>query len=473
VEQSGPLSITQAVAYARQTAEGLRHIHEQGLVHRDIKPSNLLLDAKERTGTERVKILDLGFALLGRTARAHSGSDLTRNGDLLGTTDYLAPEQALDPHASDHRADLYSLGCTLFFLLAGRAPFAGSTFAQTLARHQSETPAALHAVRPEVPERLSGIVSRLLAKRPKDRYQSAAEVIAALDNLDGGKAVVVGAPARGRRRFLWGAAGVLAAGSLGGLALWKGKRDGGDRTMPPDPVPGTEGSGVLALELDGVRQFVPLPDNLVRGRLVVTLEVWFRTGKSGVILGCQDLPWPTLPTYWEPALYLGTDGLLRGAIASKGVSIVVVTGQQTATDWRWHHAALVVDMAGRTDLYQDGKLVSQAKVVINSYGLGCNQLGAGRTVGWPAGSDSRSYFQGRLCEFRVWHAALDEARIRQSLHQTLTGGEPELAAWYAPDRAGADRLVDHSRYGRHVVLGTGTAKARPVVVRDYTFPRSE
>jgi serine/threonine protein kinase len=192
VKASGPLSIDVAVDYARQAAEGLQHVHAQGLVHRDFKPSNLLVSRRggERTANtpnsgravtgETVKILDLGFALLRRSAGAKSGTMLTNAGDLIGSVDYLAPEQTLDPHRVDHRADLYSLGCTLYFLLTGQPPFAGGTVAQKLARHQHEAAAPLQTVRRDVPEALAALVHRLLAKQPDERFSTAAEAATAL-----------------------------------------------------------------------------------------------------------------------------------------------------------------------------------------------------------------------------------------------------------------------------------------------------
>jgi serine/threonine protein kinase len=168
VKQRGPLPVAEACEYVRQAALGLQHVYERGLVHRDIKPSNLLLS---RQGT--VKILDLGLALLtgGEEDRGASAA-LTGEGMLMGTADYMAPEQAQESHAVDVRADLYSLGCTLYFLLAGRAPFPTGTVLQKLTRHQSEEPTPLEQLRPDVPPGLAAVVRKALAKRPGDRFQT-------------------------------------------------------------------------------------------------------------------------------------------------------------------------------------------------------------------------------------------------------------------------------------------------------------
>ena len=160
-----------AARYARQAALGLQHAHEAGLVHRDIKPGNLMVD---RTGT--VKILDLGLA---RFQEENNQSQILTQG-ILGTPDYLAPEQARDSHAVDIRADIYSLGCTLFYLIAGRPPFEGTT-AQKIAFHQSkDPPPLLGMLRPDIPEELEQIVQKMMAKDPADRFRTPADVAEAL-----------------------------------------------------------------------------------------------------------------------------------------------------------------------------------------------------------------------------------------------------------------------------------------------------
>ncbi|HEY1860824.1 MAG TPA: spherulation-specific family 4 protein, partial [Gemmataceae bacterium] len=173
VKKIGPLSPLRASHYIRQAAWGLQHAHEAGLVHRDIKPSNLLLD---RSGT--VKMLDLGLARF-----FHETSDdlSKRDGDgPMGTSDYMAPEQALNSHVVDIRADIYSLGATFYFLLAGHGPFQEGTALQKLMSHQFEQPKAIRDIRPEVPEGLAAVLARMLAKDPAERYETPAEVAEAL-----------------------------------------------------------------------------------------------------------------------------------------------------------------------------------------------------------------------------------------------------------------------------------------------------
>jgi len=167
-------NVIEATDYIRQAAEGLSHAHESGLVHRDIKPGNLLVDRK---GV--VKLLDLGLARFFRDTETESLT-IKHDEKVLGTADYLAPEQAVDSHAVDERADIYSLGCTLYFSLTGHPPFTDGTLVQRLLAHQTKAPPAIRKQRPDVPESLVAIVDKMMQKRKDDRYQTAAEVAAAL-----------------------------------------------------------------------------------------------------------------------------------------------------------------------------------------------------------------------------------------------------------------------------------------------------
>ncbi len=179
IKQHGPLPVAQACDWVRQAALGLQHAHERGLVHRDIKPHNLLL-----TKQGVVKILDMGLARL--TVADEDGeasTTMTQEGAIMGTPDYMAPEQAEESHTVDIRADLYSLGCTLYQLLTGKVPFSGGTLIQKLKKHQSDQPPPLEQVRPEVPSALADIVYKLMAKRPQQRYQTPAELVRALEAL--------------------------------------------------------------------------------------------------------------------------------------------------------------------------------------------------------------------------------------------------------------------------------------------------
>ena len=172
VSRTGTLRVEAMALCGRQIACGLAHAADAGLVHRDIKPANLLLD---RTGV--VKILDLGIVLLrGETSRLTFNPDGRR--PILGTLDYLAPEQAFDSHAVDGRADIYSLGGTLYFLLAGHPPFPEGGSHLFDARATEATP--IHHLRPDVPEELSAVLTTMLAFDPARRYQTALEAAEAL-----------------------------------------------------------------------------------------------------------------------------------------------------------------------------------------------------------------------------------------------------------------------------------------------------
>jgi serine/threonine-protein kinase len=212
VQQYGPLRAEQACDYIRQAALGLQHAHERGMVHRDIKPSNLLLSHPSPRSTPSgrgssfygrpplangstrgpapaapavaggpppggvVKILDMGLARMISADGAEAETGLTREGLLMGTPDFIAPEQARNSHTVDIRADLYSLGCTLYYLLVGHAPFSGGTTVEKLLMHQLDEPEPLDRLRPGVPPLVVAVVRKLMAKKPEDRFQAPAEV---------------------------------------------------------------------------------------------------------------------------------------------------------------------------------------------------------------------------------------------------------------------------------------------------------
>jgi WD40 repeat protein/serine/threonine protein kinase len=210
VKQQGPLPVWEACDYVRQAALGLQHAYEQGMVHRDIKPHNLMVTnvrkgesvrreaasatdaASASTTSGVVKILDFGLASLTAEgivdtlvddADATGGlaaSQLTAVGTIMGTPDYIAPEQAIDAHSADIRADIYGLGCTLYYLLAGNPPFQESTIMGKLLAHSRQQAQPLSQLRQDVPAELESIVGRMMAKSPDDRFATPAEVAAAL-----------------------------------------------------------------------------------------------------------------------------------------------------------------------------------------------------------------------------------------------------------------------------------------------------
>jgi serine/threonine-protein kinase len=198
VQDFGPLRPDVAAEFARQVALGLQHANAQGMVHRDIKPSNLMVtlppSEARRSSQENqllfrpeedqllkgvVKILDMGTALV--TQAADTGSEQwTKHGALMGTPDYLAPEQAIDSHSVDIRADLYSVGCTLYYLLTGKPPFGEFPLMRKLMMHQNEDAKPIRELQPGVPEALEAVTRRLMAKRKEDRFQTPTELVEAL-----------------------------------------------------------------------------------------------------------------------------------------------------------------------------------------------------------------------------------------------------------------------------------------------------
>jgi serine/threonine protein kinase len=175
IQAEGPLSVAATVDVTMQITDALEHAARRDVVHRDIKPSNILI-----TPTGRAKLVDMGLARLHHITDEH---DLTVSGMTLGTFDYISPEQARDARAADMRSDLYSLGCTMFYMLAGRPPFAEGTMVQKLLQHQQEPPPPIEAIRADVPKPLAAIIRRLMEKDPADRYERPAALLVDLLGL--------------------------------------------------------------------------------------------------------------------------------------------------------------------------------------------------------------------------------------------------------------------------------------------------
>lgn len=196
IKDSGPMPVLHACDYIRQASLGLQHAFERGLVHRDIKPSNLLVtwaadrdDKESATGfkvarfssryTRKaiVKILDMGLARIHHnTEETSANCELTQEGHVVGTADYMAPEQWMNPHTVDIRADLYSLGCTFYYLLAAQVPFPGDQPMEKMLKHNLDKPTPVLQLRPEVPVNVVAILDRLMAKHPGERFQTPAEL---------------------------------------------------------------------------------------------------------------------------------------------------------------------------------------------------------------------------------------------------------------------------------------------------------
>lgn len=177
VAERGSLPIAESISYVYQIAHALAHAWQREVVHRDIKPSNILV-----TVDGQAKLVDMGLARL-RQMNDETEQELTATGITLGTFDYISPEQARDPRLADTRSDIYSLGCTLFYMLAGQAPFAQGTALQKLLQHQSDRPPDLRSFRSDIPDSVSRVVRRMLAKAPADRHQTPIDLIADLAEI--------------------------------------------------------------------------------------------------------------------------------------------------------------------------------------------------------------------------------------------------------------------------------------------------
>jgi serine/threonine protein kinase len=290
VRAQGPLPFNQACDYMRQAAHGLQCAHKQGMVHRDIKPANLLVQRKDNTH-DLVKISDFGLARImtpGVEAgnASYAGTILTRDNTVMGTPDYLSPEQARNMHKTDIRSDLYSLGCTFHFLLTGRVLFPGGNPMDKLIRHGTEKPAPVTQLRPDVPAEVAAVVLKLLAKRPEDRYQTPVDLAAALEPY----AVSGSIP--------WAPLPVPAVPFVDGLATPADPNDSGVRSIIDEFASDEQSALVNTVSPDGEPTPAVAPSRLARrqtqpvthgyGRIVIAiLLVVFLLG--GALLGAATV----------------------------------------------------------------------------------------------------------------------------------------------------------------------------------------
>ena len=219
VKRSGPMEYAAAADYIRQAAEGLACAHEAGLIHRDVKPANLLVDRQNV-----VKVLDLGLALVTGDEKKASLT-VAYDENVLGTADYLAPEQAMNSHNVDGRADIYGLGCSLYYLLTGHPPFAEGTLPQRLMAHQKSPPPAISLDRPDAPSDLVQICMKMMAKKPANRYQTMQEVAQRAGLVAAGARAFDGLVRQRQRPVRRRRVAAAAGGALGRRRF--GREDGG------------------------------------------------------------------------------------------------------------------------------------------------------------------------------------------------------------------------------------------------------
>ena len=268
VKAEGPLDYIPAAEYIRQAAEGLAHAHKAGLIHRDVKPANLLVDRKGL-----VKVLDLGLARFAEEDKASLTVAFDEN--VLGTADYLPPEQAIDSHHVDHRADIYSLGCTMYFLLTGHPPFPDGTLPQRLMQHQKQMPPSIRESRSDAPVELMDICMKMIAKKPDQRYQSMFDVARVLNSWLATK----------------GKGKADDSGSHSSGHLLKGTRLGGGQRRNVKPL---QGGLAAAPEVAPLKSAPPAPDedyslaDTSPGANTPTIKGPSRTGKSDIFGGSSS-----------------------------------------------------------------------------------------------------------------------------------------------------------------------------------------
>jgi len=264
IKEHRVLEVSEACEYIRQAALGLQHAHENGFVHRDIKPSNIIVAGERHIAQAKhpciVKILDMGLVRPVGFDDVPGAAELTRAGTVVGTPDYMAPEQAKNSSGVDARADLYSLGCTLYFLLTAQTPFPDGSPIEKLLKHQLDAPPLARVIRPEVPAEIDAVITCLMSKKPEDRFSSAfdvAQVLTPFVTTRGGNQVVP-------RAFAAQPAAVPQnLPQSGPLAVPRVRNPGLSGKMSPAPAVTNPGlSGKLAGSSRAVPAYVPAPTQL-------------------------------------------------------------------------------------------------------------------------------------------------------------------------------------------------------------------
>jgi WD40 repeat protein/tRNA A-37 threonylcarbamoyl transferase component Bud32 len=351
LEKRGPLPVAHACSYVRQAALGLQHASEREMVHRDIKPHNLML-----TPRGQVKVLDFGLARM--RGERQAASRLTRLESFMGTPEYVAPEQAADARQADIRADIYSLGCTLYFLLTGRPPFVEETAVKLVLAHIEKEPAPLHEVRADVPAELSAVVAKMLAKDPAQRYQRPVEVAQALlPFIKAGlkPAAAGGAPAPS------GAGAADAGTRIGGdTSKLQGLREAVGGKAPAGESPAKDSA---ASPFEGLGGEAPPPKKAkpARKEAKPVPRAWYRR-------------WPVLAGAGAAVLALGLGAVLLAAVVIKiltpdGKAYVVLEIDQPGAAVSVDGQQLTVTVPGDDKQFKISVSPGQHRLVISKDGF--------------------------------------------------------------------------------------------------------
>lgn len=490
VNESGPLSVAAALKAVLQAAEALHSAHGQGIVHRDVKPSNLLID---RDG--RVKLLDLGLARWSRSDNRWSGteSEPSSEGFILGTTHFLSPEQAADRGELDHRTDIYSLGCTLYFLLTGKRVFPASSPIDVLFAHRYQAPPQLSLALPGLDPGIDELFQRMLQKNPEDRPGSMADVAASLRTLLGRAesdleedltpsepehATVTIAPsvtfaplsdtsATGYRRRprqrpeLWmGGALLLLLLAVGVGWLQSLARDPpaavADSEPPAADVPPRNGelpqpaandppAPVIpaGLEFDGRESEAVIVDWTLPRESPCTIEV--------ITTPRRDQPFGTLVSYYE-----GIDGWMLGLAGDRWCLTVSQGGIPHARllstmPVRWNEPQLVAVVfdGDRIALYDGGELQAEWESE-PLYLWSQNTLRIGRARGTNTGDEQ--WYSGLLHQLRI--SSIDRGAVSATEFPLTI--DPHTLGLYDCRTQQEFQLIDESRFARHgEIYGAG------------------
>jgi WD40 repeat protein/tRNA A-37 threonylcarbamoyl transferase component Bud32 len=399
VRERGPLPVRLACDCVRQAALGLQHAHERGVVHRDVKPHNLLLG---RDG--RVRLLDLGVARL--LTRTEGSATLTAMGALLGTPDYIAPEQAMNSRGADIRSDLYSLGATFYFLLTGQPPFGGGSVTERLLRHQLDPVPDPATVRPDVSAEVTAVVRKLLSKRPEERYQTPAELAAALGVLL-----------------------VRAGGATGGMASAPDAARGGPAATPADDATAiATWAGLASAETADDH---PTPRERRGGGAGSRRFRWSIAGALVVLGGLiAALAFVIVRYALPPEAPQASHGLGPLAVEAAGdwqdTGVDVFEGErvQLTVVGRWHKGEQHCDAAGLPDAPRDRAILPSAPLLALLARVGDDP--------WPLAPGREAFSAPRAGRLFLRANDLDRDGDGGSLQVTVAGGVRSAQAATAP-----------------------------------------